>query len=131
LSVTGLLAASWSTAWIMVNDSSSFSSCPSNPQASPIPSAAMELTLVKVSSMANVRKSSAAMFSCFLWEIKEERLSKRERRKSCEIEMKWSAFWNGEMHSTWKQRVPPSPYIFLTRTMNLRKKCQYVDFGCV
>jgi hypothetical protein len=41
----------------------------------------MELTLVKVPSMANVRKSSAAMFSCFLWEIKEERLSKRERRR--------------------------------------------------
>jgi hypothetical protein len=40
----------------------------------------MEMTLVKVSSMANVRKSSAAIFSCFLWEIKEERLRKREIR---------------------------------------------------
>jgi hypothetical protein len=64
----------------MVKDWSSFCSCLSNPQASLIPSAAMELTLVKVSSMANVRKSSAAIFSCFLWEIREERLRKRERR---------------------------------------------------
>jgi hypothetical protein len=38
----------------------------------------MELTLVKVSSMANVRKSSAAIFSCFLWEIKEVFDEKRE-----------------------------------------------------
>jgi hypothetical protein len=38
----------------------------------------MELTLVKVSSMVNVRRSSTAIFSCFLWEIKEERSSKRE-----------------------------------------------------
>jgi hypothetical protein len=40
----------------------------------------MEMTLVKVSSMAHVRKSSAAIFSSFLWEIKEERLRKREIR---------------------------------------------------
>ncbi|KAF9670815.1 hypothetical protein SADUNF_Sadunf13G0108000 [Salix dunnii] len=58
LSVTGLVAASWSTAWIMVKDSSSFRSCPFNPQASLIPSAAMELTLVKVSCMANLAASS-------------------------------------------------------------------------
>jgi hypothetical protein len=30
--------------------------------------------------MANARKSSAAIFSCFLWEIEEEGLRKRERR---------------------------------------------------
>jgi hypothetical protein len=40
----------------------------------------MELNLLKVSSMANARKSSAAIFSCFLWEIKEERSRKREKR---------------------------------------------------
>jgi hypothetical protein len=62
----------------MVKDSSSFRSCPSNPQASLIPSAAMDLTLVKVSSMANVRKSSAAIFSCFLW--KNQRRNTEEKR---------------------------------------------------
>jgi hypothetical protein len=42
----------------------------------------MELTLVKVSSMANVRRSSAAIFSFFIIiivEIKEEILSTREK----------------------------------------------------
>jgi hypothetical protein len=39
----------------------------------------MELTLVKVASMENVRKSSAAIFSCFLWEIKEKRLRREIR----------------------------------------------------
>jgi hypothetical protein len=73
----------------MVKESSSFCSCPSNPQASLIPSAAMELTLVKVASMANVRKSSAAIFSCFLWEIKEERLRKRERRMKVVNVLEW------------------------------------------
>jgi hypothetical protein len=63
----------------MVEDWLSFCRCPSNPQANLIPSAAMELTLVKVSSMANVKRNSAAIFSCFLWEIKEEILATRKR----------------------------------------------------
>jgi hypothetical protein len=62
----------------MVNGLLSLCSWPFNPQASLIPSVAMELTLVKVSCMANVRKSSAAIFSCFLWEIKEVFDEKRE-----------------------------------------------------
>jgi hypothetical protein len=77
----------------MVKDWLSFRSCPSNPQACLIPSAAMELTLVKVSSMANVRRSSAAIFSFFIIivEIKEEILSTRETSME---------FWNDEIHST-------------------------------
>jgi hypothetical protein len=51
----------------MVKELWSLCSWPSNPQASLIPSAAKELTLVKVSSMANVRSSSAAIFSVFFF----------------------------------------------------------------
>jgi hypothetical protein len=69
----------------MVKDWLSFRSWPSNPQASLIPSAAMELSLFKVSSMANVRRSSAAILFYFFGGIKEDILSTKEREVWCEI----------------------------------------------
>uniref|UniRef100_A0A6N2KFC2 Uncharacterized protein n=1 Tax=Salix viminalis TaxID=40686 RepID=A0A6N2KFC2_SALVM len=61
----GLLAASWSLAWIMVKDSLSLCSWPSNPQANLIPSAAMEITLFKVSSMVNANSPTIIFLLSF------------------------------------------------------------------